>query len=61
MSAERIKKNPENHVTLQCPEADESQDVTCTDSTNADLKPTMADNPYMSNIDDLIRMEKLYF
>ena len=56
-----MKKNPENHVTLQCPEADESQDVTCTDSTNADLEPTMADNPYMSNIDDLIRMEKLYF
>ena len=44
ISAERVKKPPENHVTLQCPEADESQDVTCTVSTNADLEPTMTDN-----------------
>ena len=55
------KKSRKSRNLIQCPEADESQDVTCTDSTNADLEPTMADNPYMSNIDDLIRMEKLYF
>ena len=44
ISAERVKNPPENHVTLQCPEADESQDVTCTVTTNADLEPTMTDN-----------------
>ena len=44
ISAERVKTPPENHVTLQCPEADENQDVTCTVSINADLEPTMTDN-----------------
>ena len=44
ISAERVKKSPENHVNLQCPKADESQDITCTVSTNADLEPTMTDN-----------------
>lgn len=49
ISAERMKENSENHVTLQLRKCTKAKTyVTSTDSPSADLEPTMTGNPDMS-------------